>query len=99
MHNLILVVLKFCFGHLRSEESPISCWPFWQSKDSERKHAIANVSQDYFPPVSLLKPLCGIDPELGKNLETFFRQDYRYFEILFAVRDESDPSVALVQNS
>ena len=34
---------------------------------------------------------------MGKNLETFFRQDYPVFEILFAVRDESDPSVALVQ--
>jgi hypothetical protein len=42
----------------------------------KRKHAIANVSQDYSPPVSLLKPLCSIDPELQKNLETFFRQDY-----------------------
>src|SRR5262245_29479897 len=49
------------------------------------------------PSISLLKPLRGADPELEQNLESFFLQGYPSFEILFAVRDESDPAVAIVE--
>ena len=49
------------------------------------------------PLISLIKPLCGADPELASHLESFFRQDYPTFEILFAVRNNSDPAVQVVQ--
>ena len=49
-----------------------------------------------FPPISLLKPLCGADPDLKSHLESFFRQDYPAFEILFAVRNERDPALLVV---
>ena len=47
-------------------------------------------------PISILKPLAGLDLGLESNLRTFFEQDYPAFEILFAVRSESDPAVAVV---
>jgi ceramide glucosyltransferase len=47
-------------------------------------------------PISVLKPLAGLDIDLESNLRTFFEQDYPAFEILFAVRNESDPAVAVV---
>ncbi len=50
-----------------------------------------------FPPISLLKPLCGADPDLESHLDSFFRQDYPTFEILFAVRHEHDPAVAVAR--
>src|SRR4030095_2569262 len=49
------------------------------------------------PTISLLKPLRGVDPELERHLESFFLQGYPSFEILFAVRDGSDPAVAIVE--
>jgi ceramide glucosyltransferase len=49
------------------------------------------------PPISLLKPLRGADPDLERHLASFFAQDYPAFEILFAVRHESDPAVAVVR--
>jgi ceramide glucosyltransferase len=49
------------------------------------------------PAISLLKPLSGADPELERHLESFFQQGYPSFEILFAVRHESDPAVAVVE--
>jgi ceramide glucosyltransferase len=49
------------------------------------------------PPISLLKPLNGADPGLEGFLESYFQQDYPSFEILFAVRHESDPSVAILR--
>lgn len=48
-------------------------------------------------PVSILKPLAGLDRELESNLRTFFEQDYPSFEILFAVRDAEDPALAVVE--
>lgn len=47
-------------------------------------------------PISILKPLAGLDLDLESNLRTFFEQDYPSFEILFAVRSESDPAVEVV---
>ena len=43
-------------------------------------------------PISILKPLAGLDLDLESNLRTFFQQDYPAFEILFAVRSEADPA-------
>jgi ceramide glucosyltransferase len=48
----------------------------------------------FTPPVSLLKPLDGTEPELEEHLESFFRQDYPEFEILFCARNVSDPGLA-----
>lgn len=47
-------------------------------------------------PISILKPLAGLDLDLESNLRTFFEQDYPAFEILFAVRDNRDAAVAVV---
>ena len=47
-------------------------------------------------PISILKPLAGLDLELEANLRTFFEQDYASFEILFAVKDAEDPAVEVV---
>jgi ceramide glucosyltransferase len=47
-------------------------------------------------PISILKPLSGLDLDLESNLRTFFEQDYPAFEILFAVRSLGDPAVGIV---
>ncbi len=44
------------------------------------------------PPVSVLKPMRGIEAELAKNLESFFRLEYPNFEILLGVDDAADPA-------
>lgn len=43
-----------------------------------------------FPPVSILKPLKGIDDNLFDNLESFCMQDYPEFEIIFSLQDRND---------
>ncbi len=47
-------------------------------------------------PISILKPLAGLDLDLESNLRTFFEQDYPAFEILFAVRTENDRAAEVV---
>jgi len=48
-------------------------------------------------PISVLKPLHGVDEGLEQNLRTFFEQDYAEFEILFAVREAGDPAIPVVE--
>jgi ceramide glucosyltransferase len=49
------------------------------------------------PAVTILKPLHQGEPELSRNLETFFAQDYAgAIQIVFGVHDEHDPAVAVV---
>ena len=47
-------------------------------------------------PISILKPLAGLDLDLESNLRAVFEQDYPTFEILFAVRRADDPAAELV---
>jgi len=48
------------------------------------------------PPVSILKPLKGTDPQMYESLRSHCLQDYLEYEIIFGVSDPSDPAIALV---
>jgi ceramide glucosyltransferase len=45
------------------------------------------------PPVTLLKPVCGMEPGLEANLTSFFEQHYPSFEIIFGARRDDDPAL------
>jgi ceramide glucosyltransferase len=50
-----------------------------------------------FPPVSVLKPVHGREARLEQNIESFFRQDYPSYEILFAADTADDPALDVVR--
>jgi ceramide glucosyltransferase len=58
---------------------------------------VRQIETSLWPAVTVLKPLHGMEPKLEKNLESFFRQDYPNFEIIFGVREASDPALAVVE--
>jgi ceramide glucosyltransferase len=50
-----------------------------------------------FPPVSILKPLKGVDADLKENLRSIFRLDYPDFEVILGTEEANDPALALAQ--
>ncbi len=52
----------------------------------------------HLPPVTVLKPLHGMEPLLEECLESFFRQDYPAYELIFGARTGSDPALAVVES-
>jgi ceramide glucosyltransferase len=48
------------------------------------------------PPVTVLKPLCGVEPDTYDCLRSFCVQDFDDYQVVFGVSDPYDPVIAVV---
>ncbi|WP_414519102.1 bacteriohopanetetrol glucosamine biosynthesis glycosyltransferase HpnI [Nostoc sp. PCC 9305] len=55
------------------------------------------INREFHPPVSILKPICGLDSNAYENLASFCQQDYPKYQIIFAVRNSQDPCIEIVE--
>jgi len=62
-----------------------------------RKLLLPPAAAEDLPAVSMIKPVHGLEPQLRENIESFFRQDYPRFEILFGADAEDDAALAVVR--
>jgi ceramide glucosyltransferase len=49
-------------------------------------------------PVSIMKPIKGIDPEIRENLQSFCRQDYTEYEVLLGFTELTDNAIAVARD-
>jgi ceramide glucosyltransferase len=51
----------------------------------------------YAPPVSILKPVCGLDEDFEAAIRSHAAQDYQHFEIVFGAHSAADPAVPAIR--
>jgi ceramide glucosyltransferase len=56
-----------------------------------------NPPLNFTPPVSIFKPLRGLDPQMYESFRSHCTQDYPEYEIIFGVSDPDDPAAAAVR--
>jgi ceramide glucosyltransferase len=52
--------------------------------------------ESFTPPVSILKPIKGLDPDAYENLSSFCRLDYPEYEIVFCVDADDEPVLSVL---
>ncbi|HUO83667.1 MAG TPA: glycosyltransferase [Thermoanaerobaculia bacterium] len=84
-----LLVWRFTRGHRR---------PFARGLREQAPNASPRDASMPMPRVSILKPLCGLDDELGENLDSFTRIEGVDYEVILSVEDPSDPALKIARD-
>ncbi|HEY9701332.1 MAG TPA: glycosyltransferase, partial [Allocoleopsis sp.] len=78
----VISILYYCYGIY-------AAYQFFSEKTT--------IATDFHPPVTILKPLCGLDFDTYQNLLSCCEQDYPQYQIIFSVKDSHDPSIKIVE--
>lgn len=82
---LILALASFAYYLV----AMVAALQFFRGRDS--------ALPEFTPPVSILKPIYGLDRETYQNYASFCLQDYPDYEILFCVSDQYDPAIPVIK--
>ena len=69
----------------------------FKKRSVEYRRSALDTPADRLPPVTILKPVHGMEARLEENLESFFWQDYPDFEIMIGARNADDPALAVAE--
>jgi ceramide glucosyltransferase len=94
---LALVQVVTLLGTVSSLGFYVLCGLGISSFVKTRRLSANQPSSHDLPPVSILKPLKGTDPEMWENFCSHCEQEYPEFQIVFGVSEGQDPAVELVR--
>jgi ceramide glucosyltransferase len=96
MISLFLRVLELVFAAATVASIAYFALCLWSAAQFKRSHKPRQVGSPDLPPVSILKPLKGTDPEIYDSLRSQCLQDYPEYEIIFGVSEEGDPAIEFI---
>lgn len=93
MHLLRVLSYLAALGTVASAAYYVLC--LWSAASFLRDRRRASQAHDanFAPPVSILKPLKGTDPEIYQSFRSHCLQDYPEYELIFGVSDANDPAI------
>jgi len=65
--------------------------------DRRKKLKQVPLPESQLPPVSILKPLKGVDPAIWESFCSHCEQDYPQYQLIFGVSDPGDPAIEVVR--
>jgi ceramide glucosyltransferase len=103
IHSIVIILqVAAIFGCFSSSIYYLLC--FWSAarfvrerRARARDRRTQQRSAHDLPPVSILKPLKGTDPEIYQSFRSHCLQDYSEYEIIFGVGASDDPAAASVE--
>src|ERR1700678_1106938 len=99
IHSIFrLAQVVAAFGATCSSVYYLLC--LWSASAFLRQRRVAgegSLGAQALPPVSILKPLKGTDPEIYHSFRSHCIQDYPEYEIIFGVSDPQDPAIESVK--
>jgi len=93
-----IIQLAALIGAISSAIYYLICW--WSASVFLRRQTASRsrpTLTEATPPISILKPLKGTDPEIYECLRSHCLQDYPEYEIIFGASDPNDPAIATVK--
>jgi len=93
MHWLPVVSSVAALGAVASAGYYLLC--LWSGVAFLRSRARAILAEfpAFTPPITILKPLKGTDPEIYQSFRSHCLQEYPQYEIIFGVSDPNDPAI------
>jgi ceramide glucosyltransferase len=97
MHSIVRIVqIAAVIGTASSCIYYLLC--LWSAATFLREPKVpGEASVPHLPPISILKPLKGNDPEIYESFRSHCLQDYPQYEIIFGVSDPNDPAIESVK--
>src|SRR5215471_11314038 len=98
IHNLVRIFqIVAVLGCVSSSIYYLLClWSVRTFLAASKQSGTADLNQ-HLPPISILKPLKGVDPDIYESFRSHCLQDYPQYEIIFGVSDANDPAVRVVE--
>jgi ceramide glucosyltransferase len=93
---LVIAVLGFCTSTIFLF-MVVGAAIWWRRGALAAQKFAAATSESSLPPVTIFKPVHGMEEELEENLETFFRQNYPAFDIVLGAREANDAGLQVAE--
>ena len=92
------IIMLAAAGFLLAVQYVTAFLAWLRCRPSRGRHDVLVAARaEALPPISLVRPLCGLESFSGETLRSSFTLSYPAYELLFCVADPADPIIPWVR--